>query len=201
MPGVGILGGSFNPIHNGHIKLAEGALSAFELEKIIFIPTGSHAFKSDAHIPEARARYEMTAAAVSDHPKFEVSPIEIKRKGISYMVDTLRELKSTFLGAELALIIGGDIIFEIERWKDFGEYGKLCTICVAMRPGYCRNDVEGHIQYLSDKYDATFKLAEIDALDISSTDIRRLAACGGDISSMVPSGAEQYIRVNKIYGK
>ena len=118
---IGVLGGTFDPIHHGHIIIGEFARISMDLDKVIFIPSGRHPFKDNKEITDPKIRCKMVELAIESNPYFEISTIEIEKAGINYTIDTIRDLKDQYKDAEIYFIIGSDILFEIEQWKEFEE--------------------------------------------------------------------------------
>src|SRR3989338_3608654 len=186
---IGILGGTFDPVHNGHIYLAVKALEKLALDRVIFIPAYIPPHKKGVKVTPARHRYNMLKLAISAHKKFKVSDMEIKRKGRSYSVETLRRMRRRYgAGAEFFFITGSDSLRELDKWKKLEEILKLCRFVVAERPGFkARRAPEGFI------------FLRISAKDISATDIRKSIKRGSPLTGLVPRRVERYIDRNKLY--
>ena len=194
---LGILGGTFDPIHTGHLIIAEEARCRFGLDKVIFVPAGIPPHKPDEPISDREHRYKMTALAIEDNPAFEISRIEIERQGPSYSVDTLTEFKRIY-GEDTCLyfIMGMDSILEILTWHEPEKLIKLTKIVAAARPGYSIDDVK---QKLPSEFLAWTVFLETPGIYISSTDLRKRAAAGMSIKYLVPRAVEEYIIENKLY--
>jgi nicotinate-nucleotide adenylyltransferase len=188
---IGIMGGTFNPIHHGHLVAAEVAREEFRLDKVIFVPTYLPPHKSVDEIIPARDRYEMVKIAVSKNPYFEPSDIEVKRGGKSYTHDTLEEFRDIYRGEELYFITGADALREIDTWKNIDELAKFCKFIAVSRPGYPFD--------LKDRFRGEIYLLEIPALAISSTEIRARIRDGKSIKYLVPEKVEEYIIKNGLY--
>ena len=185
---IGILGGTFNPPHVGHLALAAESLRRLKLEKVIFVPTLIPPHKKIGD-NNALRRYKMVSLACKDNPKFEVSKIELKRKSVSYSVETLRRLKKKYgKNAELFFITGSDSLDELESWKNIDEILKLANFIVALRPGFPIKKLRRGI-----------KLIKIPVPDISSSTIRERARLSRQIRSLVPESVRRYIIKNKLY--
>jgi len=186
---IGILGGTFDPIHIGHLVLAEEVRRFLKLDKIIFIPTYLPPHKSRKGMVSENHRLEMVKLAISEHPNFIVSDLEIKRKGRSYTVITLEELKREFpLSVKLFLIVGSDALKELPKWKNFLQILELAKIIIAKRPGF------------PVKLKPTWaKIIRITPLDISSSQIRKRIKKGSSIRYLVPEKVEEYIEKNRLY--
>ena len=201
---IGIMGGTFNPIHNGHLVTAAEALNQFSLEKVIFIPSGNPPHKNYHEEEIAEHRYLMTVIATSSNSKFFVSRIEIDRKGKSYTIDTLKELKKIYgTDTEFFFITGADAILEILTWKKTEEIIDLCYMIAATRPGYNLLKLEELRENLAKRAknyeDNKILVMEIPALAISSTDIRERVRTGRTIDYLVPEGVNNYILKHGLY--
>ena len=214
---LGILGGTFNPIHLGHLAAAEEVRDRLKLEKVIFIPSFLPPHKIDEDIPSAVQRQEMIRLAIRGNAHFTVSDMEIRRGGRSYTVDTIEALQQTHPGAELYFLTGLDSFLEIRTWKDWDRLLTLCSFVVLSREGYRFRDIArlGMVnvpeQELS-ALDAREKdqvvitgesrpvyLERIPFYDISSTDIRTRVREGQSIKYRLPEAVEHYIIENKLY--
>jgi len=196
---TGILGGTFDPVHNAHLMIAGEALKRLELDEILFIPTSHTPLKEDAVITAAEHRVRMLELAVASHPAFSVSRIEIDRAGISYTVDTIAELKkSSGSGSELYFITGLDSLKTLPRWKEPGRIIRMCRLVTVKRPGY---EVPGIDTFEKQVPGLKENLIILDdpAPDISATDIRKKVAAGLSISGLVPALVEQYILAKGLY--
>jgi len=201
---LGIMGGTFNPIHNGHLVTAAEALHQFELDRVIFIPSGDPPHKNFHEEKIAEHRYLMTVIATSSNKNFFVSRIEIDRKGKSYTVDTLKKLKKIYgKDSELFFITGADAILEILTWKRTEEIIELCYFIAATRPGYDLSRLEDLKKNLNDKINNNINdkifIMEVPALAISSTDIRKRVAEQRPIDYLVPEGVSNYILKHGLY--
>jgi nicotinate-nucleotide adenylyltransferase len=191
---LGVLGGTFDPIHMGHLVLAEQVREKFQLERVIFIPCASPPHKTEQELSSTRDRFEMTKLALEGNPYFFVSDIELKREGLSYTVETLRELKGLYKDSEVYFLTGSDVLNEITTWKDPEEIYKLAKIVIAVRPGFDKFDPENHFAKKS-------IIVDITGMDISSTQIREKVRNGESIKYLVPSKVEEYIRKRNLYKK
>lgn len=186
---IGILGGTFDPVHNGHMYLAEKICKRLSLDKLIFIPTYIPPHKKGAKVTQARHRYNMLKLAVSGSKIFKLSDMEIKRKGRSYSVETLRRLSRRYgRTAEFFFITGSDSLGELYKWKNLEEILKLCKFVVVERPGFeTREPPEGLI-YI-----------KVKAKDISATEIRNRIKTARRPAGLLPRMVERYIYRNKLY--
>jgi len=203
---IGIMGGTFNPIHYGHLVTAEEALKQFGLDKVVFIPTGKPPHKTSGILAGAEDRYLMTVIATASNRDFFVSRIEIDRKGKSYTIDTLRQLKEVFKDrVTLYFITGADAILEILSWKDTHEIFNLCRFIAATRPGYETAKIADLEKKLFEKISLLKKtedyvfLMEIPALAISSTDIRERIRTGRPINYLLPESVCNYLLKHGLY--
>lgn len=200
---IGIMGGTFNPIHNGHLVTAQEALNQFCLDEVIFIPAGDPPHKVEKHLADAEDRYLMTVIATSSNSSFFVSRIEIDRKGKSYTIDTVKELRKTYgRDSELFFITGADAILEILSWKDTDEIVTLAKFIAATRPGYDLSkikDLRSTLFASEEGVNDKIFIMEIPALAISSTNIRERIKDCRPINYLVPEGVSNYILKHGLY--
>lgn len=197
---IGIMGGTFNPIHFGHLVAAENARVQFNLDLVYFIPTARPPHKDWEDIVDPRIRFDMVKLAVSSNEYFVPSPIEINREGKSYAIDTVRELLNFYNNeVELFFITGADALLEIETWKEIGELFRLCSFIAATRAGYGDDRVLEKIKEVEEKYNGNVYPMEIPALAVSSTDLRTRIKRNQPIKYLIPEEVEQYIYMNKLY--
>lgn len=187
------MGGTFDPIHYGHLVTAEEALEQFELEGVLFVPTGRPWMKEHEVVSPPEDRYLMTVIATASNPLFSVSRVEVDRDGPTYTVETLRSLKAD-LDADLFFVTGADAILEMLQWKEPEELFELAHFIAATRPGY---DIAG-FEVPAHAKDAV-SVMNIPALAISSTDIRSRVQAGGPIRYLVPEGVKSYIEKAGLY--
>jgi nicotinate-nucleotide adenylyltransferase len=195
---IGIMGGTFNPIHIGHLVTADEARERFALDKVIFMPAGVHPHGkeiSGGATPELR--YQMTVAATADNPAFEVSRYELDKAGSSYTVDTVRCLREQMPATEIYFITGADAIMEILDWKDPQELLEMAVLIAASRPGYPLERLSDTAQQLGQP--ERIKFMEIPAIGISSSLIRDKVAAGRSIKYLVTEGVEQIIEKEDLY--
>ena len=196
---TGILGGTFDPVHNAHLMIARESLQRLELDEVLFVPTSNTPLKEDTVITPVEHRVRMVELAIADNPVFRLSRIEIDRAGISYTVDTLAEIKqSAGNDSELYFIIGLDSLKTLPRWKGPGRIIEMCRLVTVLRPGYDVPDIDELEKSIPG---ITVRLIIIHDLapDISATDIRRRVAAGLPINDFVPGPVEQYILKNGLY--
>lgn len=183
------MGGTFDPIHHGHLVAGSEAAKHFSLDEVIFVPTGEPWMKRD--VSPAEDRYLMTVIATASNPQFTTSRVDIDRPGPTYTVDTLRDIRAAHPDAELFFISGADAIAQIFQWKDVGEIWDLAHFVGVTRPGHVLN-VQG---IPADRV----SLLEIPALAISSTDCRTRVEAGSPVWYLVPDGVVQYISKHQLY--
>ncbi len=190
---VGVMGGTFDPIHFGHLLAAEEVRIELELDKVLFIPSGRPPHKTGKTITEGLHRYVMAALATAGNPDFFVSSIELDRPGLSYTVDTVSALKSQ-LGesTEIVFITGADVIAEILSWKDTSGLLSICDLVAVTRPGYTMSGIERVKEHLG-PLSARVHVLPVKGLAISSSDIRERVRTGKPIKYLVPAPVEEYI--------
>jgi nicotinate-nucleotide adenylyltransferase len=188
---LGVMGGTFDPIHHGHLVAASEVASLFHLDEVVFVPTGRPWQKSGRPVSPAEDRYLMTVIATASNPQFSVSRIDIDRSGPTYTIDTLRELQSEHPDADLFFITGADALEQILSWRDAEELFGLAHFIGVTRPGHTLTDPglpEGGVS-----------LVEVPALAISSTDCRERVARGEPVWYLVPDGVVRYIDKRHLY--
>jgi nicotinate-nucleotide adenylyltransferase len=189
------MGGTFDPIHYGHLVTAEEAVMQFLLDEVIFVPTGQPWMKEGLGVSAPEHRYLMTVIATASNPRFSVSRIEVDREGRTYTADTLRILAATCSDAELYFITGADALLEIFHWKEPEEVLSLAHFIAATRPGY---DL-AHFEADAMSHHPKVSIMTIPALAISSTDIRERVKHGRAIRYLVPEGVKSYIEKAGLY--
>jgi nicotinate-nucleotide adenylyltransferase len=193
---LGVMGGTFDPIHYGHLVTAEEALVQFRLDEVVFVPTGQPWMKEHERVSPPEDRYLMTVIATASNPKFSVSRTEVKRDGPTYTIDTLRSLRDEQgAGTDLFFITGADAILEILHWREPKEVFELAHFIAATRPGY---DLE-HFDEEAASSHPSVSVMHIPALAISSTDIRQRVAEGRPLRYLVPEGVKSYIEKAELY--
>jgi len=197
---IGISGGTFDPIHHGHLIIAEEVRQEFSLEKVLFIPAGIPPHKRHLRVSSAEDRYGMVCEAIGSNPFFEASRIEIDRDGYTYTVDTLLKLKEIFgEGTKLYFIIGADTVKELISWKEPHTIFALCEFIAVFRPGFDSDIIIREIENLRAEYNAIIHVAHVPLIGISSTAVREKAAAGKSIRYLVPKSVEDYIYKNQLY--
>jgi nicotinate-nucleotide adenylyltransferase len=214
---IGILGGTFNPIHLGHLAAAEEVRDRLKLDSVLFIPAFLPPHKSESGMPSAAQRQEMVGMAIRGNPHFQVSDIEIRRGGRSYTIDTIEELRRSYPGAELVFITGLDTFLDIRTWKEWERLLTVCSFAVLSREGFRFRDLAGfgflQVPLLDlERLDAgevtgvaagrgavRIALERIPLYDVSSTDIRSRVHGGRSVKYRLPEAVEGYIIENKLY--
>lgn len=202
---VGIMGGTFNPIHLGHVKLAQAAYEQYNLDKVIFIPSGEPPHKKGTSIVSGEHRLNMVKLAIDDYGYFTSSDIEICREGYTYTYETLKELHAQNTQDELYFIIGADSLFNFEKWNKPDEIVKMCVLLAADRDDIPTEKFFAQIDYLNNKYNADIRPLKTPMMDISSTEIRD-AMKDNVIDNndrvnleLVDNKVLDYIKQNKLY--
>ncbi|HYH34956.1 MAG TPA: nicotinate-nucleotide adenylyltransferase [Nocardioides sp.] len=193
-PRVGVMGGTFDPIHHGHLVAASEVQAWFDLDEVVFVPTGDPWQKSDRKVSPAEHRYLMTVIATAANPRFRVSRVDIDRAGPTYTIDTLRDLSRELPDTELYFITGADALADIFTWRDAGQLFELAHFVGCTRPGYTMD----HAMLENIPVDRV-TLVEIPALAISSSDCRLRAEQGEPVWYLVPDGVVQYIAKHELY--
>ena len=195
---LGIMGGTFDPIHNGHLVAAEQAFDDLGLDLVVFMPAGRPAFKLDKKVTSGEDRYAMTLLATSDNPHFTASRFEIDREGVTYTADTLRLLHGIYPdNVRFYFITGADAIADIVTWRDAADIARLARIVAATRPGYDLSHAQKVIEESGLPFDVTY--LEIPALAISSTYLRMRAELGQSLRYLTPDTVTGYIRKHGLY--
>lgn len=190
---LGIFGGTFDPIHIGHLLLAELARYLLHLDRVLFVPAARPPHKGEV-VASPEHRYRMTALACADNPHFEVSDLELRREGPSYTVETLRWIqRDSPAGTEPYLLIGADIARDLETWKDHERLLEESKVVVLARAGVSQSE-------LPERVASRATVLSTPILEISSTEIRRLVRAGGSIRYQVTDPVESYIRSRGLYG-
>lgn len=186
---IGVMGGTFDPIHHGHLVAASEVATHFGLDEVIFVPTGQPYQKKD--VSEGEHRYLMTVIATASNPRFTVSRVDIDRDGPTYTVDTLRDLRNQYPDSDLYFISGADAIAQILEWKDIDAAWDVAHFVAVTRPGHNLSVTGLPAEHVSQ--------LEIPALAISSTDCRARVRSGSPVWYLVPDGVVQYIAKHALY--
>ncbi|MGO4603549.1 nicotinate-nucleotide adenylyltransferase [Terrabacter sp. 2YAF2] len=190
---LGVMGGTFDPIHHGHLVAASEVQSRFDLDEVVFVPTGQPWQKADRYVSPAEDRYLMTVIATASNPRFTVSRVDIDRPGPTFTIDTLRDIRAERPDDELFFITGADALAEILSWKDAQHLWELAHFIGVTRPGHELSDKGLPGQRVT--------LQEVPAMAISSTDCRARVADGEPVWYLVPDGVVQYINKYHLYSK
>ncbi|MEG0790559.1 MAG: nicotinate-nucleotide adenylyltransferase [Gordonibacter sp.] len=195
---LGIMGGTFDPVHIGHLACAEQAREAYGLDAVVFVPAGVPVFKKDRPITPAAERLAMCRLSVASNPAFDVSALEIERAGDTYTVDTLRELRAHYPGnVELFFITGADAVVHIVKWRESAAIADLARLIAVTRPGYALTDErKREIEELG-AFDVSY--LEVTALAISSSDLRNRVAEGRSIRYLTMQSVYDYVRERGLY--
>ncbi|NUT34572.1 MAG: nicotinate-nucleotide adenylyltransferase [Hamadaea sp.] len=189
---IGVMGGTFDPVHNGHLVAASEVVDRFSLDEVVFVPTGQPWQKHDSKVSAAEHRYLMTVIATASNPQFTVSRVDIDRGGPTYTVDTLRDLREVYgAEAELFFITGADALSKILSWKDADQLFELAHFVGVTRPGFALSDSHLPAEAVT--------LVQVPALAISSSDCRARVAAGQPVWYLVPDGVVQYIAKHHLY--
>ena len=200
MKKIGIFGGTFDPVHLGHINLALDAKLQAGLDKVIFIPAKLQHFKLDKRVTDGKDRLAMLREAVSDISGLEVSSYELDAEGISYTYLTMRAMKKAFGDdAKLYFIMGTDSFLKLEKWKNSRELLETCSYIIGTRPGYKHEELELCIERICRDYNTEVRNIDNVQLDISSTEIRRRIDKGISCGDLIPDKVERYIKDNGLY--
>ena len=195
-----ILGGTFDPVHKGHVEIAKSVLKQTGAEKILFIPSGNPPHKDERMVTDKFHRLNMLNMAVEGEKDFVVSTIEIDREGKTYTIDTIRELREIFgIDVKFFFIMGADALHYIYMWKDFKELLKICSFAAVTRPGYRAAELEQDVDILTNKYGGDIHIIEIPPVNVSSSEIRDNIKSGISINDMVNSNVYDYIVKNELY--
>ncbi len=197
---IGIIGGTFDPIHYGHLFIAETALDKLNLDKIIFIPAGIPPHKNQSLITDSFKRVDMVKLATKKNSNFEVSTIEVNKQKTSYTIDTIKELKKYYNNkVDIFFITGDDAFINIETWKKYDELLNSTNFIVMTRSINNSKLLNEKIELYKTKYNANVTKVEIPILEISSTDVRERIKKNNSIKYLLPEEVEKYILENKLY--
>ena len=196
MPTIAIMGGTFDPVHTGHLVIAEEARARFGLDEVVFVPAAEPPHKPGADISPAEDRYAMVLLATASNPFFSVSRVELDRPGPSYSIDTIRQFRSSYAGASLYFLTGADAVLEILAWRDPEALIRECRFIAAARPGYDLSQLQ---RRLPEHFLAAIDTLVVPGVDISSSDICRRVREGASITYLIPEPVEDYIRKRRLY--
>ena len=199
MKKIGIMGGTFNPIHMGHLLLAEWAMDAAKLDEVWMVPTGCSYMKANQNITTPEERYHMTCIAVENNSRLRSDDIEIRREGYTYSYETLEDLHRKYPEDHFYFIFGADCLFSIESWKFPERIFANCSIIAAVRGDASMEKMQAKITELKEKYNADIQLLPFLQLEISSTEIRKRVSQGESIRYLVPDNVIAYIEEKGLY--
>lgn len=199
MKRIGIMGGTFDPVHNGHLLLGQQAYREYGLEEIWYMPSHIPPHKRDHHVADGADRLAMLRLALEETPGFWVSDFEMRREGTTYTAQTLGLLKEQYPDTEFYFIIGADSLFQLETWYHPEQVMAMAVLLVAAREYHTDHTMDEEIRRLTEKYGAKIALLHSRMMDISSEEIRRLASLGLPFSQYVPPKVEAYIKAHGLY--
>ena len=197
MEKLGIIGGTFDPIHLAHVYIAEVAKDSLNLDRVVFMVAGNPPHKTNKHISDANIRYKMTELAIMDKVGLEVSDYEIKEEGLSYTYRTLEYLNNT--DRELYFITGADCLINIESWRNVSEILSLCKFVAVTRPSIDNEKLIKQREYISKKYKSDIIFLEVAGKDMSSTEIREKISKGEDVSQYLDTKVQKFIQDSNLY--
>lgn len=194
---IGIMGGTFDPIHNGHLAIAQSVAEQLDFDLVLFIPTGNPNFKQGKNVTPAQVRARMVELAIAGYENFKLDTCEIDRPGVTYSADTLEELTSRFLGAEFFFIMGGDSAATLVHWRRAEELAALCHIVVVQRPGQSMQLVREALE--NSPIDFSVRYVDVPQIDVSSTLIRERVKRGDTVQDILPRAVADFIEKQGLY--
>lgn len=194
-----ILGGTFDPIHNGHIHIAYEALYKLTLDKVVFMPTGNPPHKANRIVTPGEIRYEMVKKAIQREKCFEIDDYEILKEGFSYTFETLEYLNKKHKNTEWYFISGVDCLIELDSWKKVERIFELCNLVVFNRPGYSMDEIYKQKEKTEKRYNKKIIFLDLPLMDISSSMIREKLKEGKNVSYLVPTCVNEFIEKSKLY--
>ncbi len=195
---LGVLGGTFDPIHVGHLILGEHVAESLGLEKVLFVPAGTPGHKRPDAVTSPEHRCRMTALAIADNPRFELCTVDLARQGVTYTVDTLGDLRRLYPNQELFFIIGSDNLLDLPNWREPERVLALCYLAVVFRPGFPIHEVQDKLGALYIRERMRFVPSV--AIEISSTSIRQRIKEGRSVRYLIPEPVAAYIKEHRLYG-
>lgn len=196
---IGIMGGTFNPIHFGHLLLAEQAMEAYELDEVIFIPSGNPYMKDAEPIVDGKLRAQMTLLALEGHPCFRMSSMELDREGPTYTYETLDALKKEDSECIYYFLVGADSLLTMETWKNPRMIFKNCVVAASVRGTGTEEKIRKIATHLIYEYQADVRILPARFIDLSSSEIRQRIAEGKSVRYMLPEKVREFIYENKLY--
>lgn len=198
---VGILGGTFNPVHIGHAMLAERAIEQYnDMERVVFMPNNLPAYKNTHEIIDEKHRVNMLRLAIDGKSHSDISLMEISRGGVTYTVDTLREIREINSSIKIYFIIGADSLFSLHKWKDYKDIMSMCTILAARRDSDYDKMAEYAEKFIGKTGFGCIEFINAPEVDAASSQIRASIAAGNMPYELLPHGVAEYIKDNKLYG-
>lgn len=194
---IGIMGGTFDPVHNGHLVIAKSVAEQLGLDRVLFIPAGNPNFKQGQRLASAADRAHMVELAIEGEALFELDLREVERPGITYTADTLEELAQCYEGTQLFFIMGTDSAITLPDWKRAADVARLCTIVVAKRPGQSTQQMRDALAASSIDFDIVY--LDVPQVDVSSTQLREQIAQGQDVSDMIPPSVAAFLAETGLY--
>jgi nicotinate-nucleotide adenylyltransferase len=195
----GIFGGTFDPIHNGHLYIAHEAVNSLKLDKVIFMPSGNPPHKTTNRKTDANIRYELVKMAIREQERFSISSYEIENKGLSYTYKTMEYFKKLESDTEWYFITGADCLVELNLWKNVDRILNACKLVVFNRPGYSRENILSQKEKVEQEYKKEIIFLDLNLFDISSTNIKNLMREGKDASYLLPHGVYNTVKELKLY--
>lgn len=201
MKRYGIIGGTFDPIHNAHLYIAYEANKQLDLDNVVFMPAGIQPFKKENKVTDSKIRYNMVKLAIEPYEEFSISDYEIKKEGLSFTYETLEYFKEKYKREkiELFFITGADCLMSIDKWKDTSKIFSLCTFVVFSRGGFNSEELRKKKEEIEKKYRCKIVILDLKELEISSTDIRNRVKNGRKIDFFVPEKVNKFIIENNLY--
>jgi len=196
---LGVLGGTFDPIHTGHLIAAEAVRERCRLDRVLFVPAGTPPHKLAGEVTPARHRYLLTCLATLNNPFFEVDRVDLDREGPSYTLETIRALKRKYREAELFFIMGADSLLDLPSWHEPAALLASCRFIVTTRPGWDLAEAEARLGTLLAENRERIEFVEIPGIEVSSSEIRRRLAQGGSVRYLVPDLVLRYIEAHRLY--
>ena len=196
---IGIIGGTFDPIHNGHLIIGENIRDSLDLDEVIFIPAGQPPHKNGSYFQSAQDRLNMVSLTIESNPKFSLSDMEIKSKDTSYTFSTLKKLKEENKETDYYFIIGADSLFNLDDWYRFKDLSKLTNFALRSRLGHSKDEIMDRIRFLQDEYACNIIYLEGPLIEISSSEIRNRIRLNKSIKYLVPDPVKEYIEKHNLY--